>query len=580
MSLITYLNPDVIKDDSIEGIKLKDGSIDAIKIKDGAISASKIDETIASKSYVDNTIASAITASDAMVFKGTLGTGGTTESIPSTAIIGDTYKVISLTTIPLESSYTGAEENAKVGDLVVAISADPKWIVVPSGDDEIKKLIQSITWGDLKAKRDAGELTPGMQYRITDYQCTTTQEDTRSAGHQFDIIVRADSENKLNEEASAIQHEGDEYFANSNLSAWKIWYCLDNDTDRFAWAMIGELIDTIKPTNGNASGTYTYNVPISNIKYYSTVYNLKIGIKTTINSGPPVYVTKTDDYTLVVEDQFNWIKEGELSVYTISQKGNGIIYRTIDEFNNDIPYDFKNIQFKHPLNTTEYPYFYYTFASSNVEDNTDYSLSASKNVYANKMLPYIIEYKQNINKILFFGRYCYYNTFKNNCYKNTFENGCAYNIFKNNCSSNSFGIDCSHNYFGDSCFSNSFGNDCFNNTFGYYCHSNTFGNDHEYNTFGNCCHHIKFTSDSSESIKYNYYRYNHFGDGCEYILFKGAETASSSANVENYSFAKELRGTLSNYLTIDGVRNRAYETKVAKNSNGELKIYCEADLIA
>ena len=43
---LTYLNPNAIKDASIEGIKIKDGSI----------SSSKIDETVASKSYVDTAI--------------------------------------------------------------------------------------------------------------------------------------------------------------------------------------------------------------------------------------------------------------------------------------------------------------------------------------------------------------------------------------------------------------------------------------------------------------------------------------------------------------------------------------------
>ena len=42
----TFLNPNAIKDASIEGIKIKDGSI----------SSSKIDETVASKSYVDTAI--------------------------------------------------------------------------------------------------------------------------------------------------------------------------------------------------------------------------------------------------------------------------------------------------------------------------------------------------------------------------------------------------------------------------------------------------------------------------------------------------------------------------------------------
>ena len=125
------------------------------------------------------------------------------------------------------------------------------------------------TYTDLVALRYDGDLIPGAQYRITDYITTTAQTDTRSAGHQFDIIVVADDVDKLNENARAVQHEGDTYFANSKLESWKLKYCLDNDTSRFAWA-----------------------------------------------------------------DSVN---------------GKGVIYRMIDEFNNDVPYDFKNIQFKRKL---------------------------------------------------------------------------------------------------------------------------------------------------------------------------------------------------------------------------------------
>ena len=81
---------------------------------------------------------------------------------------------------------------------------------------------KKILYAELKELRDNGKLIPGMQYRITDYKCTTTQKNTKSAEHQFDIIITADSENVLNEEARAIQHDGDEYFTNRNLSAWKI----------------------------------------------------------------------------------------------------------------------------------------------------------------------------------------------------------------------------------------------------------------------------------------------------------------------------------------------------------------------
>ena len=61
---------------------------------------------------------------------------------------------------------------------------------------------------------------------------TTTQTNTQSAGHPFDIIVLATDVNTLNENAKAIKHEGDTYFANSNLDAWEIKYDLDNDTSK------------------------------------------------------------------------------------------------------------------------------------------------------------------------------------------------------------------------------------------------------------------------------------------------------------------------------------------------------------
>lgn len=339
-----------------------------------------------------------------------------------------------------------------------------------------------IKYTDLKSLRDAGKLVPGTQYRITDYTCTTTQANTKSAGHQFDIIVTADDEGTLNEVARAVKHEGDTYFANNDLNAWKIWYCLDNDTERFAWA------------------------------------------DETETDGKP--------------------------------NGRGVIYRMIDEFNNDVPYDFKNIQFYRQWDsskslwctissdTTGVPC--YTFSSSGYGSTTsftDQSLASSNNVYSNVIGKYVSRNKQTLN---------------NNCF------------FGNNCYSNSFGNNCRNNTFGNSFQANTFGNDCWYNTFGNNCSRNTFGND---------CYCINFAADSSASIKYGYYRYNHLGDGCQYILFKSTETASSFSQVQNYNFAQGLQGTDSAYLIIDGVRNRAYETKVAKNSNEELKIYCEADLI-
>ena len=98
------------------------------------------------------------------------------------------------------------------------------------------EILEETTWSALKTKRDSGELIPGARYRITDYITTTSQPNTKSDGHQFDIIVTALSENELSEDAKAIQHEGDTYFNDCDLSAWEIKYCIDNDTNRFFWA--------------------------------------------------------------------------------------------------------------------------------------------------------------------------------------------------------------------------------------------------------------------------------------------------------------------------------------------------------
>jgi hypothetical protein len=40
-----------------------------------------------------------------------------------------------------------------------------------------------------------------------------------------------------------------------------------------------------------------------------------------------------------------------------------------------------------------------------------------------------------------------------------------------------------------------------------------------------------------------------------------------------------LQGTESNELTVDVTRGLSYENKIARNSHGDVVIYCEADLI-
>ena len=86
---LTYLNPNAIKDASIEGIKIKDGSI----------SSSKIDETVASKSYVDTAIDDIkVNSSSSAYVEVNHGTADTTFTLtPNTFHIWDEVSSLTLT---------------------------------------------------------------------------------------------------------------------------------------------------------------------------------------------------------------------------------------------------------------------------------------------------------------------------------------------------------------------------------------------------------------------------------------------------------------------------------------------------
>lgn len=82
----------------------------------------------ATKQYVDNAFA----ANDAMIFKGTLGTGGTITSLPATHNAGWTYRVITA------STYAG--KVCEVGDLMICVTDstsanDAHWVVAQTNID-------------------------------------------------------------------------------------------------------------------------------------------------------------------------------------------------------------------------------------------------------------------------------------------------------------------------------------------------------------------------------------------------------------------------------------------------------------
>lgn len=140
--------------------------------------------------------------------------------------------------------YTGPQgEKGDKGDPGIQGQQGPRGLIGPQGKrgpkgdaGDIRNLCRKVTHAELLDLKNREALSPGVYYRIVNYNARIKQSNVRSAGHPFDIIVQALDSHTLSEDARAIQHEGDTYFAKSNLKAWSLKYALDGDTSRFAWA--------------------------------------------------------------------------------------------------------------------------------------------------------------------------------------------------------------------------------------------------------------------------------------------------------------------------------------------------------
>lgn len=410
-----------------------------------------------------------------------------------------------------------------------------------------------ITYNELAELRTNNNLVPGMYYRIIDYITTTTQSNTRSANQPFDLILLATSVNSFSEQAHAIcsERDVDNYFNRCDLGSWKIWYCFDNDTNRFGWA---------DPENGK-----------------------------------------------------------------------GVIYRMIDNWNNDLPYDFKNIQFKrYKLNAPEIqssfddiqksiatfitPYiqnneelvvyggwdfdekiwdwdkevtstvneefrWYYTFSIEYNYVGRDKDASMYEGIYNNYMDPFTSDFRSFLNNNVIMGEYCANNYFGARVINNTFSEG-TYNNYRN----------VNGNIFLRSVHGNTI-NDLRNSFLSRYITSNIITNcgsiflerdcvNNDINSVNNLvlgggCSYNSFKNNINLDLPDGCYN-NTFSSGVSNVLVKSNNT---SGHIQYYIFTGGVNGEEDPYITINAEVNRQYETKVSKNSAGEIKQYCEADLI-
>ena len=548
----------------------------------------------------------------------------------------------------------------------------------------IPEQMVNVTYSELKTLRDSNKLIPGCEYRITDYVTTTTQENTISAGHKFDIIVTALDESTLSEEAKAIQNDNDNYFNSCNLSAWKIWYSLDNDTNRFNWADIDECICTsnCKPFvgyNSDVNDTFCFDDEIvalarviddsSNGEFYETLdgglnevfthfgYTYDIyGVKQLtlysigIDNGEYEYGNIVDTYhykgifTIDGEEYDAWarlvgdgtenIKEGYSGgpsenkiIYTLTNRivsgeiiyepiGKGVIYRMIDEWGNDCPYDFKNIMFERGLydngsgiskdGDEDFFTYCYTFSweesryvivdasiygnNGLMDDNNDIV-----GVYENKIGVYNNSGLRHLNNIVLFSSYGYdtgyfrgycSNIFGEHCCDNSFNDGFINNRFGNNCCYNKSYERLYNNTFGDNCYSNTFEGDYMcqsnNNIFGNYCSNNKFYGDFYNNTLGGSCYSNKFGYGCGYNTIGNNCSSNEFGYGCECNIFgnncnwnKFGDYCSHNTFGNNCSYNTFGNKCSNNKFGSSSDTKSYYRYIIFDNGNSYIRLYCE-----
>jgi len=119
-------------------------------------------------------------------------------------------KIIKVT----QAQYNTLASGGTVGDYT---GLDENYLYLVK-DEGIESLITRVTYSQLKSLRDNKQLLPGMRYQITNYKTTTKAYNTSAAGHDFDVIVLALSEDTLAEDAKAIWHNGDSYFMRQYLN--------------------------------------------------------------------------------------------------------------------------------------------------------------------------------------------------------------------------------------------------------------------------------------------------------------------------------------------------------------------------
>jgi hypothetical protein len=460
-----------------------------------------------------------------------------------------------------------------------------------------KDLLTEVTYAELVNLRNSAKLVPGAKYRIIDYETLVDEEHWhfKSANHPFDLVVTAIDTDALDERASALHSERDVdgYFAWSELEKWQIWYSIDNDVQRFQTAKAGGKYIIVR------DGYDRYAFLAGTLSYKGNTYYKWVSVENSNNNTlKPRYVIllTESDSPEIGSQAFVPLSEEDGGDYYFEVRGvesveggKGVIYRLIDEFNNDAPYDFKNVltlrfllenghlegclptMDANPVGNEVWLYTFSFLCLGNNMDNPFLDFSLSGRSFNNTLEVgsfdnvFVVTMDGQIHDN-YLGAGCYLNTFggARDCEYITsvrFETNCQNNIFLGGVSGVIFGEGCQWNYVDDQWYDIKMGYFCDGNRFvtEYVNTGDTYptielGNYSSENSFGSIASDLKLGCNCHG---------NSFGVGC------GGEVGSGSCENSIEGNSLVVMGEYCSGNTIEKNNNVFFGAFCQNNTIGE-----------
>ena len=412
----------------------------------------------------------------------------------------------------------------------------------------------------------------------------------------------------------------------SNVGAWKLKYCLDNDTNRFAWADNSPCIDVpasiVHDRDGLVYERYSASdTTDSGTQYYAWKNGSTTIFTNTLTPGAMNAETyrispfPADDGAMITYDIVKSYSPGKSHA-----NGKGVIWRMVDEWGNDCPYDFKNIQFKRWAVTglskgsdemkaaliydaDDNPFYFGIYDSvfddvvaprnAEIDDPTNWAWHYTFHGWRKDADGELTPYDKSSEQVTAPDEFkqwsaeeyeeagttdiCKDNILGHNLDRYVRDNegsslyGDAAEELPNNvfmsmsyCFYNEeeeyweYSFDKTYsNRLGDKCYNNTFGNSFQNNTLGEWCTDNTFGNSCGNNTFGNNC-----GSNTFGNWCYN----NTFGNSCGNNTFgNNFEQSSIGDGVNNITVSKDYV----KFIIIENGNQKITITSTATTSSSQ-----------